>query len=572
MTEAIRTVPVPQQVLLQRLRWNILRNGVRTFFQGTPIRLVTIFACSLFVWAGIFAGSALGFHHLMGQQIPFAGGIIGTLFDLLFFALGIMLVFSSSIILYSSLFSAAETSFLLSTPIAPDQIFAFKLQGAVTFSSWAFVLLGSPILIAYGWIYAVPWYFYALLPFYFVGYVLLPGSLGALCCLVIVNVAPHQRRQLLVLAAVLVLAIITLWGYRVSTSAREVLANTDALQRLLGRLSFAQSKLVPSHWMTRGLQLTARGELVDSLYPLALVWSNGLFCYLLVGWFAKKYYRRGYNRLATGGTLRKRYGGLWMDRILERLVRFVHPQTRLLLIKDFRTFRRDPAQWGQIMIFAGLLVFYTANTRRFYQEDLGYLYQNGVSFLNLTATAFLLCAYTGRFIYPMLSLEGRKFWILGLLPLERERLLWGKFAFSATGALMIAGLLVIGSDLVLGMPWPILCLHALTVAVLSVGLSGLSVGLGACMPNFRETDPSKVAVGFGGTLSLIVGLLYLLLVIGFMALPYHILAATTLRDNELHGLALWLLVAGLLIGLGVGLAAVFVPLRMGARALKQMEF
>ena len=34
-------------------------------------------------------------------------------------------------------------------------------------------------------------------------------------------------------------------------------------------------------------------------------------------------------------------------------------------------------------------------------------------------------------------------------------------------------------------------LHLLTVAVLAAGLSGLSVGLGACMPNFRETDPSQ---------------------------------------------------------------------------------
>src|SRR5207245_11286893 len=159
----------------------------------------------------------------------------------------------------------------------------------------------------------------------------------------------------------------------------------------------------------------------------------------------------------------------------------------------------DPAQWAQILIFAVLVTFYTANTRRFYHQDIGRAYQNGVSLLNLTATSFLLCAYTGRFIYPMLSLEGRKFWILGLLPLRRERLLWGKFAFSAIGALVIAEGLVIFSDVLLGIPWAGIGLHALTVAVLAVGLSGLSVGIGACIPNFRESDPSKIGVGFGRT-------------------------------------------------------------------------
>ena len=72
-------------------------------------------------------------------------------------------------------------------------------------------------------------------------------------------------------------------------------------------------------------------------------------------------------------------------------------------------------------------------------------------------------------------------------------MLWGKFAFASAGALLMGEFLVLLSDLMLGMPWPVVVLHVLTVAVLAVGLSGLSVGLGACMPNFRETDPSQIA-------------------------------------------------------------------------------
>jgi len=98
-----------------------------------------------------------------------------------------------------------------------------------------------------------------------------------------------------------------------------------------------------------------------------------------------------------------------MDRILTSLVAFLDGKTRLLIIKDFRMFRRDPAQWAQVLIFTGLMVLYFTNMRRFYQEELGRAYQNGVSLMNLAATALLLCAYTGRFIFPMLSLEGRLF-------------------------------------------------------------------------------------------------------------------------------------------------------------------
>ena len=82
--------------------------------------------------------------------------LVGMLFDLLFFALAAMLIFSTGIILYSSLFSAAESGFLLASPARADQIFAYKYQGAIAFSSWAFLLLGAPIFVAYGIAAAAP--------------------------------------------------------------------------------------------------------------------------------------------------------------------------------------------------------------------------------------------------------------------------------------------------------------------------------------------------------------------------------------------------------------------------------
>src|SRR5205823_13058241 len=105
----------------------------------------------------------------------------------------------------------------------------------------------------------------------------------------------------------------------------------------------------------------------------------------------------------------------------------------------------------------------------------------------------------------------------GLLPISRDQLLKGKFIFAASGALVVSEVLMTAGDMMLGMPILVTLLHIVTVAVLAFGLSGLSVGLGAMMPNFKETDPSKITVGVGGTINLIAGLLFLLLVVGLMA-------------------------------------------------------
>jgi ABC-2 type transport system permease protein len=562
---------VNQPLLFQGLRWRLLNNVVGTVWHGSLVRFLTLLLCSLLIWGGIFAVFMEGFHFLDKQKIWGTGGIVLLIFDFLFLALAVLLLFSNSIILYGSLFRSPETAFLLTSPVRADQVFAYKFQGSVLFSSWAFLLLGSPILIAFGLAFRVPFTFYLFLPLFFVGFVLLPGSLSALACLLIANCVPRHFRHVLIAACVALAASLGLWIQSIQPSNWNEVLNRDFVQRVVGQFALAQGPLSPNHWLSRGLQAAARGDAAKALFNLALVWSNGLFLYVFTAWTASRLYRRGYNLIATGGSLRRRYGGHWLDRSLTTLVAFLDPQTRLLIVKDFRMFRRDPTQWAQVLIFTGLMVLYFANMRRFYQEDIGLTYQNWVSLMNLAATALLLCAYTGRFIYPLLSLEGRKFWILGLLPLRRDRLVWGKFAFAATWSVLIAEFLVIFSDLMLGMPALITAVHALTVCVLALGLSGLSVGLGAWMPNFRETDSSKIAVGFGGTLNLIVSLLYLLLVIGLMAGPWHLRMAWNENGMWSMGSLGWPIL-GTLAGLTLGAAAIAVPLRIGARSLRQMEF
>jgi len=206
---------------------------------------------------------------------------------------------------------------------------------------------------------------------------------------------------------------------------------------------------------------------------------------------------------------------------------------------------------------------YTSAYDQFLRHDLA---------LNLCAIALLLCTYAGRFIYPLLSLEGRKFWVLGLLPLRREQLLWGKFAFSMTGGLFLAGSLILLSDLMLQMPLDAVALHLVTVVVLTAGLSGLSVGLGACMPNFRETDPSKIVGGFGGTLNLVAGLGYLLAILILMAGPWHLFMAAVGSEDRRPTLMLPAVVCTGIAAVVLGALAVFVPLRAGVRALEKMEF
>jgi ABC-2 type transport system permease protein len=434
-------------------------------------------------------------------------------------------------------------------------------------------LLGAPVLVAYGLVAGAPWHYYIFLLLFFIGFTLLPGSLGALICLLIVNYVPRQRKTVLILAGVAVLIVIGIVVWQLLDASKQKSLDRDTASRLLNRLSFVRSVSIPTHWVANGLRSAARNgpdDLRHTCYYLALVWSNGLLVYVLTAWASSFLYRRGVDRIATGGSLRRRYGGSWLDRLLAPALVFVNPTTRLLLIKDFRCFRRDPAQWSQVLIFACLLAFASFNIGM-YSADNPAVYSNIVSAVYPLLVGLLVMLYNARFIFPLLSLEGRKFWILGLLPIDRAQLIWGKFVFSVTTTLGLAVALIVFSDVMLGMPATIVFLHALTMAVLAIGLSGLSVGFGAYMADYRETNPAKIVAGVGGTLNQIAGLLFMVTAFALISGPWYVF---TILDHENgFGVFAWAtIILSATAGLIEGVVAVALPLRWGIQSLRQSEF
>jgi ABC-2 type transport system permease protein len=70
-----------------------------------------------------------------------------------------------------------------------------------------------------------------------------------------------------------------------------------------------------------------------------------------------------------------------------------------------------------------------------------------------------------------------------------------------------------------------------------MGLAGISVGLGARLPSLHQDDPSKIAAGFGGTLNLVVSMLFIFLIVVLLALPCHLYFASL--ESQRRGFAIW---------------------------------
>ena len=199
-----------------------------------------------------------------------------------------------------------------------------------------------------------------------------------------------------------------------------------------------------------------------------------------------------------------------------------------------------------------------------------------VSFLNLGASSMTLATLTTRFVFPQFSLEGKRLWIVGMVPEGFRRVLLEKFWLSSTVSIGITLSLTLVSSFMLHVTAWLTLLFAATVVLMSFSLCGIAVGIGALFPNFgkgstanrQDDNPAKIVTGFGGTFCFVLSLFYIILVLGAEALPVFM----QMTDGILHRDAQpWTMVAAWLFVSIISLIAITAPMQMALRRVELLE-
>jgi ABC-2 type transport system permease protein len=558
--------------LMLWMHWRALVAQVRGVRRQSPLLLIVL--------GGFIAGYLLvgywlfytGLHFL--YHFPLVGALLSQrILFLIFGFFFVMLMFSNLIIGYTTLFRNRETQWLLSLPIRHRDVYRWKFLEALVVSSWALIFLSAPMMAAYGQVQQVPPIFYAQVALLYAPFVVLPALLGSWLVLGLVRVLsqPMAKRVLLIGGAAAVL--LALFAIRPVTDV-EATRSMDSIsfEQLLRHTRLTLNPLLPSAWLAKSMLAWAEGLGVQGTFFFLVLLANALFG-LLIGFevMGKFFYGSWTEAQSSRAETFQRKAEAKRQRepqssLLELSLGWLRPlsqPTAALVLKDIRVFWRDPAQWIQFMIFFGLLCIYVVNLRNVAFDFSSPFWEVMISYLNLAASALTLSTLTTRFVFPQFSLEGRRLWILSIAPVGLPRVLLQKFWMSCIAATTITVGLMTVSSLMLHLPWPKVGFFAIAIALMSAALSGLSVGLGAIFPNFKEDNPSKIVSGFGGTLCLVVSFLYISIFVALLALP-DLRRVTKVPFALPSGLALGLAVA-------ISLVLLFAPLMVAMRRVKRLE-
>ena len=354
-------------------------------------------------------------------------------------------------------------------------------------------------------------------------------------------------------------------------------------QDVMSRLRHSEQRLLPSYWLSSGLLEAAHPSANaddmswrESLGFLSVLIANAMLVPVVVAWIGGKLLRPAFSQLIGLGKTARPIQQSWIDTLATAFASPFPKPVRLLLVKDLRLFRRDPLRWTQFLIFFGLLGLYFVNIQRFHYGQPLDSWMTLIGFLNLGVVGLIQTTFTTRFIFPMISMEGRRFWILGTLPVDRDLILWGKLLFAAATAVFPCSLLILLSDFMLQIVQrtPLIAvIHQLICWSICIGLSAIAVGLGARFPNLREPSPAKIAAGFGGTLNLVVSAIFIIVSVLVVAIPCYFWIERS-PERAVEGFKLGsasMMLAGLTASLVLSILVTAIPLRIGLTAFRKME-
>jgi len=490
----------------------------------------------------------------------------------LFAFLFALLLLSNLIINYTNLFRNRETAFLLTLPVSTQTIFRWKFIESVLLASWAFLFLIAPLLVAYGLVRGVPWHFYPLTMLLVGLFIVLPGVLGAGLAIVIGRFLDRRSFQIAAISTSVVLLALAAFWWKAQPATDELLdkRTLEALDELLAKTRFTMFPFLPSYWLSSFVLQWAEGILRGAGFFALVLLSHTLF----FGGLAFTRFGSLFYHTASAVQSRASVMAKWKWSVnrrkkpdspgpLEKLFAkftWLAPDIRALAIKDLRMFWRDTTQWGQSVMFFGLLGVYIINLRNFTHQLTSPFWINAVAFLNLGACAFNLASVTTRFVFPQFSLEGRRIWIIGLLPMGLARVVKTKYWLSSTMSLIVTLGLITLSCYLLKMTWDRVVFFGAVVVVMALTLNALAVGLGVLYPNLKETNPNKIVSGFGGTLCFVLSSVYIL----------ASLALLLFGAGGLHAHVGWAaasIIAFVLLSVGIG----WLPMKLAFRQLEHFE-
>jgi ABC-2 type transport system permease protein len=488
--------------------------------------------------------------------------------SMIFWTFFIMLILSNVITSISTIYLAEDLEYLFSQPIKITSIFLIKFFETLLQSSWMILFISVPIFLVYikvfkSSIFAFFYMIFSLIPFF-----VLCTSLSILVTMILAKFFPIKkiRKITLLLGVIFTSGIIILLQILQPT---RLVNPAEALQlyQFLAELKLPIAPYSPSGWVSDSIISSLKGKLLNNSFILLLLVSAILFIFII--FIGKKLMFNTWllsQESYSKKKMKKKY-------IFSVFLFFFPKYMKNLIEKDLKIIIRDPSQLPQLLLLLSIMILYLINVKNLPITQLpesvySTTIRSIIFFLNIAFVGFIISAVAVRFTFPVISLEGKSFWVIRCAPISMKRLLWSKFIVHTFFLLILAEILILASCYIMKVDLFIAIISIVSVFLITLGVSGLGIGLGAIYPKFDISNPTEVATSLPGFLYMALSFIFILTIVaieaGFVGRYY----LSQLLSVKISFKNIFFMSIILLILTGI---TTYLPVRIGERHLSKQE-
>lgn len=536
---------------LLKLKWLILKNNMVSVKNESALKISVIFLFIVFYGFGSFWLLLRSFDYVSGI-FGFGYFLIDRLLYVFFMILFFMLIVSQLIIAYSGFYKNNEVGFLLSSPLHYRTVYKIKFLESTFLSSWAFAFLAVPLFFAYGVGKSLGIGFYVITVCLSIQFIFITAAIGTVLAVLLTKIFSSKFYRTIIKIGVILLVAAFVYYKK---AKQDFNWNTGdlglVLDQLLSHTKISLYPLLPSYWIAKSILSFVARDWSNFVFYFMLNLSSAFFCVWVCFLFGDRFYFNGWESIAAGAKTK-----LYKPRISLSIID--KNKYLVIILKDLKLFFRDPVQWSQFAIFFGMIGLYILNLRSMRYDIDSIFWKNLISYLNIGTIALTLGTLCTRFIYPQMSIESKRLWIIGLMPVKIRHVLFLKYITNVFICLLITLVLMIISNIMLKVSLYMYVFSIISLVFMSFGLPGLALGLGAIFPNIKEDDTSKIVSGFGGTLTLIVSIVYIIIILVLVIMPIHLyFTKHILSANAFIYIGLINIIISLLVSIAVSAGPVF---------------
>lgn len=477
----------------------------------------------------LFISSALGVflyiaaYRLLARlnTVTLAGPlIVNKLIALIFTGAFIMVMFSSVLTSFSTLYFSKDLRWLAASPIKINDVFSSKALSAFGYGAWMALAALIPFLIAVCEVKGTAAWVWAAAVILGVPFLAGASFTASIFAVVIMRFFPSAKTRNAVF--ITVIAFFTLVLMLLRFAEPEKLASSEGFEHLAQYLQYLNAptlKFLPSWWYAGAIfSLLAKHYGAFCGYTLALL-SFAVLMWLLLKFLAKKFYLQG---LFAGETFTR-------AKKVKKFKIKMPGAFGAFIKKDLKMFFRDSGQWSQLLILTAIIAVYLFSIYKLSFETLKM--HNTMSVVNAGLVLFVASAVSLRLAFPLVSLEGESLWLLLSAPVKRSVIFAEKLLLGITPVLVISLLLIYISNSLMKIHASvfILTFFAAFSACAAIGTSAVSIG--AIMPKFNYSNIPEIESSLGGMVFILFSFFIIIINLALIAHPIKMFYAKEVYET-----------------------------------------